>query len=214
MITLLITIVLKIKTLLLNESIKRISISISNNSSIILELCNSFTPIKLSPFIWIPSSVSDGMSNSDSIINHYSPISLCLYPGNSGLLLWIEIEKEDLINQPSLLFILFIINSFHSIMKLSPSKVPLAMDWIRSHSSFFQLFILRIISRFDLTVSLSPNRVPLPRVMNWSRGRSHSSFIQLFILSNTTEWHSVNALSSSWMNIREGRFFNSNDSYQ
>ena len=99
MITLLITIVLKIKTLLLNESIKRISISISNNSSIILELCNSFTPIKLSPFIWIPSSVSDGMSNSDSIINHYSPISLCLYPGNSGLLLWIEIEKEDLNNQ-------------------------------------------------------------------------------------------------------------------
>ena len=45
---------------------------------------------------------------------------------------------------------------------------------------------------------------------------SQISFIihQSFILSNTIEWHKRNALSSNWMDMREGRFINSNVSYQ
>ena len=178
MITLLITIVLKIKTLLLNESIKRISISISNNSSIILELCNSFTPIKLSPFIWIPSSVSDGMSNSDSIINHYSPISLCLYPGNSGLLLWIEIEKEDLINQYNIIHTLHLKHSwFKSTVSTSYSTASKS-DGSKSSqisSSFIRSFLL------SNTIELQDQNAeyPISRVVREGRFVSSNDLLLL-----------------------------------
>ena len=49
--------------------------------------------------------------------------------------------------------------------------------------------------------------------MDWSWVRSHSSFIQSFILSNAILWHLWNAYWSNWMEMREGRFFNSNDSH-
>ena len=93
-----------------NESIKRISISIISNSSIILEQTNSLTSPNDNGFNWIPSSVSDGMSKSNSIINQHSPMSLCLYYRNCHHLLWLGSEKEDLINQSSLSFILLIVN--------------------------------------------------------------------------------------------------------
>ena len=48
--------------------------------------------------IWRLSTVSDGMSKSKSIINHYYPISLLLNYWSYDLLL-MKIEKEDLINQ-------------------------------------------------------------------------------------------------------------------
>ena len=168
---------LKTCVLLSNESIKRISISFIINLSIILELCNSFTLLNvLWSLIWIPSVVSDGISNSNSIINHHFPMSLCLLTRNYYHLLWVKLEKEDLINQSSLSFILFIISTFDSVVLISPLSA--------AHS----------------------------RVMDWSWVRSHSSVIQSFILSNTTEWHFQNELSSNWMDMREGRFFNSNDS--
>ena len=73
-------------------------------------------------------------------------------------------------------------------------------------------FILLIINSFDSTVSSSPWRDAHSRVMDWSRIRSHSSFSQSFILSNTIEWHFQNVHLSSRIDMREGRFFNSNDS--
>ena len=157
-----------------NELMKRSSISIIIDQSTILVLFNCHTLLNESSN-FIPSSVSDGISDSNPIINHYYPISLCLSYWN-----WqchqFEIEKEDLINQSSVSFILFITNSF------------------------------------DSTVLPSPHRVCDPRVMDWSRIRSHSLFIQSFILSNTIEWQQLNTYQSNWMDIREGRFFNSSDS--
>ena len=50
-------------------------------------------------------------------------------------------------------------------------------------------------------------------MMDWSFVKSDLWFIQSFILSNTIEWHFQNTLLSNWMDMREGRFFNSNDSY-
>ena len=154
---------------------KRSSISIIIDQSTILVLFNCHTLLNESSN-FIPSSVSNGMSKSYSIINHYYPILLYLSYWN-----WqchqFEIEKEDLINQSSASFILFITNSFLS------------------------------------TVLPSPHRVCDPRVMDWSRIRSHSSFIQSFILSNTILWHHRNTKTSNWMDIREGRFLHSNDSY-
>ena len=70
--------------------------------SIILELVNSFTLLNVRPFIWIPFEVSDGISNSNTIINHHSPISLCLSYRNWDHLHRLKIEKGDLINQSSL----------------------------------------------------------------------------------------------------------------
>ena len=125
---------------------KRISISIRTYSSIILRQTNSFTSLNASSSPnCILFEVRDGMSNSNTIINHHYPISLCLQTRNCYHLLWLEIEKEDLINQSSSL-ILFIINSFDSPVYLSPSKAPnpRVMDWsrFRSHSLFSQSFIL------------------------------------------------------------------------
>ena len=125
-----------------NESIKRISISNIINQANILELFNSFT---LQNTVWpicIPFSVSDGMSNSDSIIKQHSLISLSLYHRNYIHLHWMKIEKGDLINQSSLSVLLFIINSFDSTVLLSPyplrAAISRVMDWSRfkSHSSF------------------------------------------------------------------------------
>ena len=60
-------ILLKMFAMHSNESIKRISISIIISQSSILELCNSFTSSNMNlPFICIPSSVSNGISNSKS----------------------------------------------------------------------------------------------------------------------------------------------------
>ena len=131
-------------TILSNTVFKRVSISIISNQSVVLELYNSFTS-QNELFTWRLSSVSDGMSSSNSIINHYYPISLYLSYWN-----WqchqFEIEKEDLINQSSASFILFITNSFLSTVLPSPHRVcdPRVMDWsrIRSHSSVIQSFIL------------------------------------------------------------------------
>ena len=81
-------------------------------------------------------------------------------------------------------------------------------------SSVSLSFILFIINTFDSIVLVSPWRAPSLRVMDWSWFRSHSSFIQSFILSNTILWHFMNAWRSNWIDMREGRFFNSNDSYQ
>ena len=127
-----------------NELMKRSSISIIIDQSTILVLFNCHTLLNESSN-FIPSSVSDGISNSNSIINNHSPIELCLSYWN-----WrchqFEIEKEDLINQSSLSLILFIINSFDSTVSQSPHRAhsPRVMDWsrIRSHSSFIQSFIL------------------------------------------------------------------------
>ena len=76
------SLILHYPTMLSNESIKRISITIIINQSIILELFNSCTSLN-ALFNCIPSSVSDGMSISDTIINHHSPISLSLYNRNA-----------------------------------------------------------------------------------------------------------------------------------
>ena len=46
-------------------------------------------------------------------------------------------------------------------------------------------------------------------MMDWSFVKSDLWFIQSFILSNTIEWHFQNTLLSNWMDMREGRFFNS-----
>ena len=125
-----------------NESIKRISISNIINQANILELFNSFT---LQNTVWpicIPFSVSDGMSNSDSIIKQHSLISLSLYHRNYIHLLWMKIEMGYIINQSSLSSLLFIINSFDSTVLLSPyplrAAISRVMDWSRfkSHSSF------------------------------------------------------------------------------
>ena len=121
-ITLLSIIALKIFAILSNELIKRISISIIINKSIVLELLNFFTLLNgmIYSFLnWIPSSVSSIMSMSNATIIHHHPISLYLSIWNSNPLLWIEIEKGDLINQ-SLSFILFIFNSFDSAVAESP----------------------------------------------------------------------------------------------
>ena len=57
-----------------------------------------------------------------------------------------KIEKEDLVNQSQYSFILFIINSFDSLVVLSPSRAynPSVMDCssFKSHSSFIHTFIL------------------------------------------------------------------------
>ena len=136
--------VLHYPTMLSNELMKRSSISIIIDQSTILVLFNCHTLLNESSN-FIPSSVSDGISNSNPIINHYYPISLYLSYWN-----WqchqFEIEKEDLINQSSASFILFITNSFLSTVLPSPHRVcdPRVMDWsrIRSHSSFTQSFLL------------------------------------------------------------------------
>ena len=131
-------------TILCNVIFKRISISISINQSIILELSNCTLQNMLLSLI--PSSVSDGMSSSNSIINHYYPRSLYLYTRNCVHVLRVELEKGDLINQLSPSFILFIIISFDSVVSSSPYRAssPRMMDSsrIRSHSSFIQSFIL------------------------------------------------------------------------
>ena len=75
---------------------KSISISIISNPLIILQLCNVCIPLN-GLLIWIPSSVSDGMSNSNTIINCHSPISHYLYSRNYHIPVT-EKEKEDLIN--------------------------------------------------------------------------------------------------------------------
>ena len=51
-------------------------------------------------------------------------------------------------------------------------------------------------------------------MIDWSRIRSHSSFIQSFLLSNTIDWQLLNAWLSNWMDMREGRFINLNDTYR
>ena len=110
------------------------------------------------------------------------------------------IEKEDLINQSSIQsFILFIINTFHSVVALSPARAPdpRVMDWsrIRSHSSLIQSFILFTFH------SLSPHRAPHPRVMDWSWFRSHSSFIHhsyYQILSIDNYWMHHNPIEWIW----------------
>jgi len=75
------------QTLLSNELIKRISISIIINQSILLEQVNTFTLLNALHVICIPCSVSDGMSSSNSIIYHHYPISLCLSTRNCSHLL-------------------------------------------------------------------------------------------------------------------------------
>ena len=140
----------QIITLLSNESIKRVSISIIISLSIILEPVNSFTFSNVWLSIYIPSSVSDGMSKSNSIINHHYPIALSLFYRNWYHLLGIEIEKEDLINQSSLSFILFIINSFDSVVNISPyialNLRIMDWSWVRSHSSVIQSSYSQILS--------------------------------------------------------------------
>ena len=125
---------------------KIISIFIISNQSILLELCSSLTLLNTLAFIQIWSSVSDGISNSNSITNYHSPISLYLCTRKNHNLLWTVIEKEDLINQSSVSFILFMINSFQSLLIILPWRVwyPRVMEWswFRSHSSFIQSFIL------------------------------------------------------------------------
>ena len=67
---------------------KRVSISVISTPSIILEQVNSLTLMNALGINWIPSSVSDGMSNSNSVVNHHSPISLWLYHRDCYQLLW------------------------------------------------------------------------------------------------------------------------------
>ena len=127
------------------------------------------------------------MSKSNSIINQHSPMSLCLYYRNCHHLLWLGSEKEDLINQSSLSFILLIINSFDSIVYTSPQRVcdPRMMDWsfVRSDLWFIQSFILSNTIEWQ-----SPNaawQLPDP------------------------EQH--NLLPFNWMDMREGRLESLND---
>ena len=138
------TLFLKYISTLSNELMKKSGISIIIDQSTILVLFNSHTLLNESSN-FIPSSVSNRMSKSYSIINHYYPILLYLSYWN-----WqchqFEIEKGDLINQSSISFILFITNSFLSTVLPSPHRVcdSREMDWsrIRSHSSVIQSFIL------------------------------------------------------------------------
>ena len=53
-------------------------------------------------FSWIPCSVSDGMSNSNTINNQHSPVLLIPCSRSYIRLLYIRWEKEDLINQSHL----------------------------------------------------------------------------------------------------------------
>ena len=87
----------------------------------------------------------------------YYPISLCVYHRNCQFL-WMKIEKGDLINQLSLSFILFIINSFDLVVQPSPHRAPYSRvidwSWFRSNSSFIQSFILsNTIERHCLNAS-------------------------------------------------------------
>ena len=169
--------VLHYPTMLSNESIKRISISIIISSSIILELVNSFTLLNEFFRIWIPFRVSDGISISNTMINYHSPVSSFLSKRNWVHHLSFEIKKGDLI-----INIIF----FYTL-----------------HYHYIRFF--RSISTIKCRPSKNDRLKP-----------SQISFIihQSFILSNTIEWHKRNALSSNWMDMREGRFINSNVSYQ
>ena len=128
------------------ESIDQENQHLNHYQSIILELSSSFTCTNALQYIIILLLASDGMSSSNSIINHYYPISLYLYTRNCVHVLRVELEKGDLINQLSSSFILFIIISFDSVVSSSPYRAssPRMMDSsrIRSHSSFIQSFIL------------------------------------------------------------------------
>ena len=112
---------------------------------IILEQTNSFTSLNVVSII-IPSWDSDEMSNSNSIINRHSPISLSLYISDSHHIPWLKIEKEDLINQSSLSFILFIIQELDWAVHKSPARAsyPRMMDWSRVRSHHYSFIILTI----------------------------------------------------------------------
>ena len=131
--------------LLSNKSIQRISISIIISSSIILELVNSFTLLNEFFRIWIPFRVSDGISISNTIVNPHSPISLCLSIWYCNQLLWIEIEKEDLINQYNIIHTLHLKHSwFKSTVSTSYSTASKS-DGSKSSqisSSFIRSFLL------------------------------------------------------------------------
>ena len=58
--------------------IQSLSISIISNSICLLEVLSSFTFKKQFAPFFNPCSVSDGMSNSQSVSNHHSPIQLSL----------------------------------------------------------------------------------------------------------------------------------------
>ena len=86
------------------------------------------------------------MSKSNTLFNYHCLISLYQYEWNWSHLLWLEIEKGDLINQSSLSFILFIISVLDFTVLISPLNAPhprvIDWSWGKSHSSFFQPFIL------------------------------------------------------------------------
>ena len=113
--------------------------------------------------------MSDGMPNSNSIINHYSPISLAYKPVIVTISYEWRWRKKDLINQSSISFILFIINSFDSTVSSSPSRAPhprmMDCSWFRSHSSFIQSFIL------SNTIELQKQNGPYPISIMLREGR-------------------------------------------
>ena len=134
-----------------NIIFKSISIYCSSYQSISLVHINS-RMLANSPFSRILSEESDGMSSSNTIINHHSPISLCLSYWNYHLL-WVESVQGDLINQ-SLSLILFIISSFDSAVYSLPLRTwyPRMMDWswVRSHS--FSHSIIHTLKYYWMTL--------------------------------------------------------------
>ena len=164
--------------LLSNKSIQRISISIIISSSIILELVNSFTLLNEFFRIWIPFRVSDGISISNTIVNPHSPISLCLSIWYCNQLLWIEIEKEDLINQYIIIHTLHLKHSwFKSTVSTSYSTASKS-DGSKSSqisSSFIRSFLL------SNTIELQDQNAeyPISRVVREGRFVSSNDLLLL-----------------------------------
>ena len=96
-------------------------------------------------FSWIPCSVSDGMSDSNTINNHHSPVLLIRCNRSYICLLYIR-ERRKISSIKSISIILFIISLLKKAVLVSPCRAcsPRVIDWsrIKSHSSIIQSFIL------------------------------------------------------------------------
>ena len=103
-------------------------------------------------FIWIPCSVSDGMSNSNSIINHHFLMSLFLYIRNFRHLLEVEIEKEDLIMSQSFIQTLHYQYIWFSSINITSKCCPFKSDGLKlSQISFIIHSIIHTLKYYWIT---------------------------------------------------------------
>ena len=104
-------------------------------------------------FIWIPCSVSDGMSNSNSIINHHFLMSLFLYIRNFRHLLEVEIEKEDLIMSQSFIHTLHYQYIWFSSINITSKCCPFKSDGLKlSQISFIIHSIIHTLKYYWMTI--------------------------------------------------------------